>query len=257
MIKGSRHSEEAQRRRGKFKKGKHYSPKTEFKKGHKINLRRRHSNDWRKKVSKGWFKKGDLPWNKEVAMSAETKRKLSKALKGREAWNKGIKMPEETKNKLSELLKGRHRSFKTEFKKGQFIGNKNPAKRAESRIKISRAKKGKPHLNQRGSNHPNWKGGMISINEKIRKSLEYKLWRETIFARDDWTCQKCRRRGDKINVHHLHNFADYPELQISPENGITLCKNCHGEFHKTYGLKNNTKEKLEEFLSVFSYNKRS
>lgn len=252
MTKGSEHSTEAKRRMSEFKKGKHYSPKTEFRKGNKINLGRKHSEDWMKKVSKGWFKEKGVPWNKGLKMSVKTKIKLSKSLKGREAWNKGIALPEKTKNKLSKLLKGLHRSPKTEFKKGQFVGNENPAKKLELRIKISEAKKGKPHLNQRRENHPNWKGGVTHINEVARKSMGYKLWRETIFIRDNWTCQKCRRKGDKINVHHLHNFADYPELQISLENGITLCKNCHREFHKIYGLKNNTREKFEKFLNVFS-----
>ncbi len=249
MIKGSKHSEEAKRKMSEIKKGKHYSPKTEFKKGNKINLGRRHSEDWRKKVSKGWFKKGSIPWSKGKEISIETKRKLSKALKGREAWNKGKEMPEETKKKLSKLLKGRRRSPKTEFKKGQHKGNKNPAKRIEIRRKISKAKKGKPHFNQRGENHPNWKGGRISKNEKIRKSIEYKLWRESVFARGNWTCQKCGERGGKIVAHHLHNFADFSELRTSIENGVTLCKKCHIEFHEIYGLKNNTKEKFEEFLS--------
>lgn len=65
MVKGSKHSEEAKRKMSEIKKGKHYSPKTEFKKGNKINLRRKHSEDWRKKVSKGWFKKGAIPGAKE------------------------------------------------------------------------------------------------------------------------------------------------------------------------------------------------
>lgn len=34
------------------------------------------------------------------------------------------------------------------------------------------------------------------------------------------------------------------------DNGITLSKKAHKEFHKIYGRKNNTKEQLEEFLKV-------
>ncbi len=48
IIKGSKHLEEAKRRMSEIKKGKYYSPKTEFKKGHKLNLGRRHSENWRK-----------------------------------------------------------------------------------------------------------------------------------------------------------------------------------------------------------------
>jgi len=168
---------------------------------------------------------------------------------------KGSKHSKEAKRKMSEIKKGKHYSPKTEFKKGQHKGNKNPTKRIEVRKKISKAKKGKPHFNQRGKNHGNWKGGITSKNEKIRKALEYKLWREVIFARDNWTCQKCGKKGGRLASHHLHNFADFPELRTSIENGITLCKKCHREFHKIYGFKRNTKEKFEEFLSSLNYYK--
>lgn len=257
MIKGSKHTEEAKKKMSENKKGKHYSPATEFKKGHKITWKVDYSNDWKKKVSKGWFKKGNIPWTKGKRMIEATKRKLSKALKGRKAWNKGQQTPEEIKNKLSELLKGKHRSPKTEFKKGQYAGNKNPAKRPEIKIKISRVKKGKPHFNQRGKNHPNWKGGITSESERIRNHIEYRSWREAIFTRDNWTCRKCGQRGGKINVHHLYSFAYYPDLQTAIKNGVTLCKKCHRELHKIYGLKNSAKGKFEEFLNRAYYAKRS
>ncbi len=94
------------------------------------------------------------------------------------------------------------------------------------------------------------------MNERLRRRIEYKLWREAIFSRDNWTCQKCGERGGKLVAHHLYNFADFPKLRTSIENGTTLCKKCHIEFHKTYGLKNNTKEELEEFFTTPNYNKR-
>ncbi len=219
-------------------------------KANKINSGKKYSENWRKKVSKGWFKKEGIPWNKSKKMPMETRRKLSRALKGRKAWNKGKTMPEEVKKKLSELLKGKRRSPETEFKKGQYKGDGNPAKRMEIRRKISEAKKGKPHFNQRGRNHGNWKGGITPKNEKIRKTLEYKLWREAVFARDNWSCRKCRKRGSKLASHHLYNFADFARSRTSIENGITLCEKCYREFHKVYGLKRNTKEKFEEFLSL-------
>lgn len=253
MLKGSKHSEEAKKRMSEIKKGKHYSLKTEFKKGHKPYWRIDYSEEWRKKVSKGWFGKGNVPWTKGKKMSVETKRKLSEALRGREAWNKGEKMPEEIKKKLSEINKGKRFSPKTEFKKGQYKGNKNPAKRIEIRRKISKAKKEKPLFNMRGENHPRWSGGNASMNERLRRRIEYKLWRKAIFVRNNWTCQKCGEKGGKLNVHHLHNFADYPNLQTSIENGITLCKKCHREFHRIYGTKNNTKTKLEKFINTFNY----
>ena len=232
------------------KKSKHYSPKNEFKRGHKINLGRKHSKEWRKKVSRSWFKKGVSSWNKGKSMRLESKLKLHIALTGKKAWNKGKKTPKKVREKLSKISKGLRYSIKTEFKKGQFKGNKNPAKQKEIRIKISKAKKGKAHFNQRGANHPLWKGGVTPKNERARKTMKYASWRDAVFARDNWTCKKCGVRGEKIHSHHIYNFADFPKLRTSIANGITLCKKCHYKFHKVYGLKNNTKEKTEEFLNV-------
>jgi hypothetical protein len=46
-----------------------------------------------------------------------------------------------------------------------------------------------------------------------------------------------------------NNFAEFPELRTSIENGITLSEKAHKEFHKKYGFRNNTKEQLQEFLT--------
>lgn len=181
-------------------------------------------------------------------MSVESKRKLSESKKGKPAWNKGVRMSEEQKRKLSEISKGIHRSPNTEFKREQFLGDKNPAKQLLVRKKISEAKIGLPHFNQRGENHGQWKGGVTPINEKIRKNLEYTIWSKAVFSRDNWTCKKCGARGGKLHSHHIYNFADFSNLRTSIDNGITLCKNCHKNFHKLHGLKNTTKNKLQDFL---------
>jgi len=80
-----------------------------------------------------------------------------------------------------------------------------------------------------GPNNYRWKGGVKSENMKIRNSLETKLWREAVFARDDFTCQKCSTRGGYLNAHHILSFATHPELRFDPDNGITLCRSCHLE----------------------------
>ena len=85
-------------------------------------------------------------------------------------------------------------------------------------------------------------------NERIRKSSEFQLWRKAIFTKDNFTCQNCGETGGYLNAHHTNNFADFPKLRLAIDNGITLCKKCHFEFHSIYGRNNNTKEQLEEFL---------
>ena len=109
--------------------------------------------------------------------------------------------------------------------------------------------KGKERPNLRGENHWNWKGGTSPQAKIFKAKIEYRLWREAVFARDNWTCQRCEIRGKKeLHPHHIQNFAQYPELRTSIENGITLCIDCHRGFHRIYGQKDNTKEQLEKFL---------
>jgi 5-methylcytosine-specific restriction endonuclease McrA len=77
-----------------------------------------------------------------------------------------------------------------------------------------------------------WKGGISPENKRIRHTIEFRLWREAVFARDNWTCQKCKTKKIYLHPHHILGFANYPELRFAIDNGITLCENCHKNFHK-------------------------
>ena len=131
-----------------------------------------------------------------------------------------------------------HRRKMSEAKKG----DKNPAKRLEVRRKLSES--------QKGAKGSGWKGGVTPINKIIRKSIEFRLWREAVFARDNWVCQKCGKRNGSHHPHHILNFADYIELRFVVGNGITFCKECHKEFHDKYGYRKNTRQQIEEFIGL-------
>jgi hypothetical protein len=66
----------------------------------------------------------------------------------------------------------------------------------------------------------------------VRNSNEYKAWRDAVFERDDYTCQYCKKRGGKLNAHHIKRFSKFPELRMELTNGITLCSDCHHAVHR-------------------------
>ena len=91
----------------------------------------------------------------------------------------------------------------------------------------------------KGSKHPNWKGGITPINARIRNSLEYKLWREAVFRKDNYTCiWGGEEHGNRLNADHIKPFALYPELRFAIDNGRALCIECHKKTD-TFGGKTN------------------
>jgi hypothetical protein len=84
--------------------------------------------------------------------------------------------------------------------------------------------------NESGKNHWNWQGGITPVHAKIRGSMDFRLWRESVFARDGWTCQECGKKASgHLNAHHIKPFATHPELRLEVSNGITLCEKCHNK----------------------------
>lgn len=140
--------------------------------------------------------------------------------------NLGKKLSETTKEKLRLVRLGTKHSeeTKSEMRK-KFKGNKNP----------------------------NWKGG-IAFKASIRDCFKYRQWRSDIFTRDDFTCQWCKIKGERLNADHYpkafsviikeYNIKTLEEALVCEElwnlnNGRTLCINCHKKTD-TY-LKNNKK----------------
>lgn len=175
---------------------------------------------------------------------------------------KGVyKRTEKSKNakgkhwKLSEEIKEKMRKSQNSgrFKDGHSVSNncKEKSSEAHKGIKLSEEHRRKISKSHSGEKCHLWKGGITQENLKIRAGIEIRLWREAVFARDNWTCQKCGdNSGGNLNAHHIQNFAEVIELRTSIKNGITFCKECHKRFHKIYGRKNNTREQIIEFLTI-------
>lgn len=146
-----------------------------------------------------------------------SRRTVSQSLRGRKIYwaakisasNLGRKLTLETRNKISISRKGT-----VPYNKG-----KRKATHPDE-IKYGLA----------GENHWAWKGGISGDNTRFRQTSEYKVWRESVFIRDNWTCQKCGKRGGSLEADHIKSFAKYPSLRLDTSNGRTLCQTpCHRE----------------------------
>ena len=98
-----------------------------------------------------------------------------------------------------------------------------------------------------GKDNNNWRNGKSTISHLIRSSIECEKWRQSVFEKDNYTCQKCgNKAGGNLNAHHkkslsliieennLLNIIDSkgckPLWDIN--NGITLCEECHTQSHR-------------------------
>lgn len=112
-----------------------------------------------------------------------------------------------------------------------------------------------------GKNHYNYNPNLTNEQRlKHRYVLGGKnaeKWRNDVYKRDNYTCQVCGARNGKgkridHNAHHLDGWNWCEEKRFDLDNGITLCKECHYDFHNTYGRGDNTKEQFEEHVEILA-----
>jgi hypothetical protein len=60
------------------------------------------------------------------------------------------------------------------------------------------------------------------------KDPKYIEWRNLVYKRDGFKCQwpDCIMK-QKLNAHHIKNWAQFPGLRFVVENGLTLCRYHH------------------------------
>ena len=152
----------------------------------------------------------------------------------RVAWNRGKNKEEYPQLSNSGVKKGNIPWNKGLKGLGAGIPRTKEAKR-----KISEATKGRKGLS--GKNNPAWKGGRTPLVRSIRTCGKYFQWRSDVYQRDNWTCQTCNKRGERLNAHHKKSFqrildeykiTSFIQAMVCAElwdvdNGVTLCEDCH------------------------------
>lgn len=65
-----------------------------------------------------------------------------------------------------------------------------------------------------------------------RNTKEYRRWRARVIRRDS-KCVICNALKGR-NAHHINSGSYFPKERFDIENGITLCRTCHTEYHCNY-----------------------
>jgi hypothetical protein len=75
------------------------------------------------------------------------------------------------------------------------------------------------------------------VREHVVKPLTRSpSWRKvrSIHIRNHPVCASCGK-NKKLQVHHIHDFSTRPELELDPDNLITLCANKGVNCHLVFG----------------------
>lgn len=100
-----------------------------------------------------------------------------------------------------------------------------------------------------GENSSNWNPELTDEERMHNRDFsEYEKWRNSVFERDNYTCQCCNNKGEKLNAHHKDGYHWCVDRRLDVSNGATLCEDCHKEFHSLYGVKNNSEKQFIDYI---------
>lgn len=93
---------------------------------------------------------------------------------------------------------------------------------------------------RKGRNHPCWNAKLDQESRDKRRfgsptQLHFKRVAKLARIRDSNSCVVCGRSKCILHAHHLEPWAYSPSLRYNPANLITLCEDCHYQFHALYG----------------------
>ena len=100
-----------------------------------------------------------------------------------------------------------------------------------------------------GIDHPRYNQNLSDEERSKRRGHFSTVWSSQILERSTYTCQSCNKHGGNLNAHHLNAWNAFPEQRFDLDNGVTLCTDCHKEFHSQYGYGDNTREQLNEYAA--------
>lgn len=96
-------------------------------------------------------------------------------------------------------------------------------------LKKNRERARQYYANNKEKIKARFKPGKVS-SQQYRKTPEYELWRQEVYKRANYLCEKCNTKGI-LYAHHIKDAAKHPELRLDINNGKCLCLTCHRKIH--------------------------
>lgn len=103
----------------------------------------------------------------------------------------------------------------------------------------------------RGKNHPRFNPN-VSNEDRTKREDKIKLsvWAKAVKTRDNWKCVVCgKSKPTKLEAHHLDSYLAHKDSRFEVNNGVTLCRSHHTDFHKKYGYDVTTLANFMEYLT--------
>lgn len=76
------------------------------------------------------------------------------------------------------------------------------------------------------------------MSDNFYRRAKWRQVRQLALKRDRFQCVWCRDKGKlttrRLEVDHIKELEDYPELAYDLDNLRTLCRDCHNQRHNRY-----------------------
>jgi len=87
------------------------------------------------------------------------------------------------------------------------------------------------------------------LRENRRMDSRTILWRNAVYARDNFVCMACgKTSGGDLIAHHKNSWNRHKDIRFDVANGVTCCGKCHKQFHEAFGYGDNTEDEWKMFL---------
>lgn len=109
-------------------------------------------------------------------------------------------------------------------------------------------------IKKSGPNAYNWKPQSKETDTRNTNWFYSRTWSKRVKKRDDYICQICclKFESSDLHGHHLNSYKMDKESRMDIDEGVTICRIHHQDFHIKYGRGNNTSIQFNEFRNIYA-----